>query len=67
MAADLEPDRQGRILLPQKLRDFAGINGEAIIVGMYNYVEIWDSERWQAARTGDGSETDGERWADLGI
>ncbi len=67
MAADLEPDRQGRILLPQKLRDFAGIDGEAVIVGMYNYVEIWDKERWQEARTGDDRESDNERWAELGI
>src|SRR5690606_35225685 len=37
-AVDLEPDRQGRILLPQTLRDFAGIDGEAVIAGNYNYV-----------------------------
>src|SRR5687768_778706 len=43
-AVDLEPDRQGRIIVPPYLRDFAGINGECIVAGMYNYVEVWSAE-----------------------
>lgn len=65
-AVDLEPDRQGRILLPQNLRNFAGIDGEAVIAGMYDYVEIWSTSAWDAVRENiDNSDT--QRWADLGI
>ncbi len=67
LAADLEPDRQGRILLPQKLREFADIDGDAIIVGMFNHVEIWDKDRWQAVRANDIRDGENEKWSDLGI
>lgn len=66
-AIDLSPDRQGRILVPPQLREFAGIGGEAVIVGVYNFVEIWSVESWKAKREAIDSESDGERWADLGI
>ena len=40
-------DKQGRILLPQKLKDFAGISKRVIITGLSNYFEIWDSQTWR--------------------
>ncbi|MDL2258202.1 division/cell wall cluster transcriptional repressor MraZ [Eubacteriales bacterium OttesenSCG-928-K08] len=43
-ASDCEMDKQGRILIPQKLRDYAGIKNETSLVGMQTRVEIWDSE-----------------------
>ncbi|MFQ5398126.1 MAG: division/cell wall cluster transcriptional repressor MraZ [Anaerolineae bacterium] len=66
-AVDLMPDRQGRILLPAYLRQFAGINGNVIIAGLYDYMEIWDVDTWQTVR--DTIENDGDvaRWHDLGI
>lgn len=66
-AVDLEPDRQGRILLPQYLRDFAGINGEVVIAGMFNYIEIWNKEEWQTIRAAVETNDDAGRWEDLGI
>ena len=39
-------DRQGRILLPQDLRQHAGINDEIVIVGHDAYFEIWSPQRW---------------------
>lgn len=66
-AADLEPDRQGRILVPPYLREFAAINGEVVIVGMYNYIEIWDTEAWTAVRQQIEDSDDAARWQDLGI
>jgi MraZ protein len=66
-AVDLSPDRQGRILLPQYLRDFAGINGEVVIAGMFNYMEIWGVEAWQNVRTSIEDNNDADRWVDLGI
>jgi MraZ protein len=47
-AVDSIPDRQGRVLLPQNLREYAGIESESIIVGMKNRLEIWSPERWNA-------------------
>ena len=64
-AVDLEADRQGRILLPPYLREFAGIEGEVVIVGNYNYIEIWSNGDWEAAR--DLMESDESAWEDLGI
>ncbi len=45
-AQDVELDAQGRILVPLKLRRFAGITAEAVIVGARDRFEIWGAERW---------------------
>ena len=45
-ATDAIPDRQGRILLPENLRRFANLDGNATIIGANNKVEIWQPERW---------------------
>lgn len=66
-AVDLTPDRQGRILLPPYLREFAGINGEVVIAGMFNYLEIWSTGAWQAVRESVENSSDAARWGDLGI
>ena len=45
-AADCEPDAQGRILLPAKLREYAGLTKEVVVVGSFDRVEIWNAQRW---------------------
>ena len=45
-AADLELDKQGRILLPANLRDYAGITTESVVAGMDSFIEVWSNERW---------------------
>lgn len=45
-ASECEMDKQGRILLPQKLRDYAGLEKDCILLGVSNRVEIWDSTVW---------------------
>lgn len=47
-AEDLVPDRQGRILISQRLREYARITDEILIVGMSKFVELWDPQLWQA-------------------
>ncbi len=46
-ATDVEIDNQGRILLPQTLRDFAKIEKEVVIVGNGNKAEIWSKDKWE--------------------
>jgi MraZ protein len=46
-AADLDLDRQGRITLPQHLREHAEIDREVVVVGLSSRVEIWSRSTWQ--------------------
>lgn len=46
--ADCEPDGQGRILLPAKLREYADLEKDVVIIGSFDRVEIWNAERWAA-------------------
>jgi MraZ protein len=66
-AIDLSPDRQGRIVLPNYLREFAAIGGEVVVAGMYNYVEVWGVGAWQSVRENIENSGDEARWDDLGI
>lgn len=50
-ATELEFDGQGRLLLPQELRDYAGIDKKIVLLGQSNKFEIWSDEVWQARRT----------------
>ena len=45
-ATRCELDNQGRILLPQNLRDFAGLTKNVTVVGSNNHAEFWDSDSW---------------------
>ncbi len=45
-AAELTPDKQGRVLLSQELRNFAGLEKDIVIIGANNKAEIWDKTRW---------------------
>jgi MraZ protein len=45
-ASDSIPDRQGRVIIPQNLREHAHIQNEATVIGVMNRVEIWQPLRW---------------------
>ena len=45
-AAPVELDKQGRILLPTKLREFAGLEKDVVLVGVGSRVEIWSQDKW---------------------
>ena len=47
-AAKCEPDSQGRIVIPQKLRRYAGLEKDAVIIGVHDRAEIWSAEEWRA-------------------
>jgi 16S rRNA (cytosine1402-N4)-methyltransferase len=50
LATDAVPDKQGRILIPAELREYAGINDEAVVVGMDSTIEVWSPTAWQSLR-----------------
>lgn len=66
-AAICEVDKQGRILLPQILREFADLQKEVVLVGVLGRIEIWNRQRWQDANTYDDMDEIAERMAELGL
>ena len=55
-AFETEMDKQGRILLPQKLRNYAGITKNVVSIGVGNRVEIWSEEKFDEYNTADFDE-----------
>ena len=55
-AAECEPDKQGRILIPNALREYAKLDKEAVLVGMGSRIELWSPEAWEKHNTGVSSE-----------
>lgn len=50
-AADtVRPDTQGRIVIPQRLRDFAGLDKDVVIIGAFDHIEVWDAARWHESQ-----------------
>ena len=45
-ANDVALDRQGRIVIPPNLREYAGLAHDVMIIGASNHIEIWDKARW---------------------
>ena len=66
-AALVEVDKQGRILLPSVLREFAALEKDVVLVGVGSRVEIWDKKRWEEATAFDDMDEVAEHMADLGL
>jgi mraZ protein len=69
-AVEVELDKQGRVLVPSYLREYAGIeSGEVVVVGALNRLEIWAPSAWEPYRSKieDEPEALAEHLADLGI
>jgi len=47
-AHEITPDQQGRIVVPQRLRDYASLGSEVVITGLMTRAEIWDAQAWAA-------------------
>lgn len=47
-AVDEEPDKQGRIVVPQMLRDYASLGNEIVVIGVGTRAEIWNKSAWEA-------------------
>ena len=51
-AFEIDMDRQGRMVIPVQLRQWAALNGEAVVVGSRDHAEIWAPARWDEERRG---------------
>jgi len=68
-ASDVRLDSQGRVLIPDYLRTYAGLKKSTKVIGVYNRMEVWDEASWQQykAKTEGSSEEIAEKMTDLGI
>jgi len=68
-AMDVDIDKQGRINLPGYLRDYANVKNNAVVAGLYNRLEIWNSKDWKTYK--DSAEKDSsdiaEHLGNLGV
>ncbi len=67
-AEDLRLDGQGRILISQRLRDYAHIESDVLIAGMNNYFELWNPDEWNdVERQFDENEEVRRAFAEMGV
>ncbi len=68
-AMDMDIDKQGRLVLPEYLRSFAGLKKAVVVAGLYSRLEIWDESEWKTYKTQTETESGeiAERMAELGI
>ncbi len=68
-AAECEADKQGRILLPANLRDYAGLEKDLSIIGVSTRVEIWNRDAWESYNGESSMDQEAiiEKMAELGI
>jgi MraZ protein len=68
-AMDCDVDKQGRIILPGYLKDFAKMGKKIVFAGLYNRIEIWSEELWEKYKreTEKNSNSIAEQLGDLGV
>jgi MraZ protein len=66
-ACSCEVDKQGRILIPNNLREYAGIDKDVVSVGVLSRVEIWSKDKWQDSSDYDDMDEIAEHMAELGF
>jgi MraZ protein len=61
-AHEVRPDSQGRITIPQRLRDFARLDRDVVVIGAIERIEIWNAARWnEVSATADEDLSDAVR------
>ncbi len=67
-AYQVEVDKVGRVLVPQTLREFAGLNGEAVVAGQGEYFEVWTPSAWsEQLKLMQDTEANNQRFAALNL
>ena len=66
-ASRVEVDKAGRILIPQFLRTFAGLDSDAMVVGNGTYFEIWSADQWNRHEEANDPAKQSDRYSDISI
>ena len=66
-AAEVEVDKQGRILVPHVLREFAELNKDVVLIGVASRIEIWSKERFEGMTAYEDMDEIAEHMAELGL
>jgi len=68
-AMDVELDKQGRVILPEYLRQYAGLGKSVVVAGLYTRMEIWDAAKWADYKKATEADAEhiAERLGDLGV
>ncbi len=66
-ATEAEVDKQGRILVPNVLREFADLQKDVVLIGVASRIEIWSSERFEQTASYDDMDDIAEHMAQLGL
>ena len=66
-ATTCELDKQGRILVPQTLREFAGLEKDVVLTGNLNRIEVWSKEKWSENCDYDDMDSIAEGMQEMGI
>ncbi|MDE6388423.1 MAG: division/cell wall cluster transcriptional repressor MraZ [Lachnospiraceae bacterium] len=66
-AAEVEVDKQGRILVPNILREFAQISKDVVLIGVASRIEIWSKERFDGMAAYEDMDEIAEHMAELGL
>ena len=66
-AVDVEVDKQGRILIPSVLREFAALESQVVLLGVGERIEIWSKDRWEEASEYDDMDDIAEHMSELGL
>lgn len=66
-AAEVEVDKQGRILVPNILREFAQISKDVVLIGVASRIEIWSKERFEGMAAFEDMDEIAEHMAELGL
>ena len=53
---EVTPDKQGRIQLPAKLREYANLDHDVTVIGNRTFAEIWNTQDWEASQAGSDEE-----------
>lgn len=66
-AQEMEPDKQGRMLVPPVLREYAGLEKEVVFAGVGGHIEIWDKAKWEDITSFDDINDIAEELSNIGI
>jgi MraZ protein len=68
-AVETEVDAMGRVLVPDFLKEYAGLDSQVVMAGVHNRLEIWDEKRWQNYKAAVGKQADAlaQKLGEIGV